>query len=409
MAAVIKKVWGQVIHDSRGDDTVQATVQDEMGGTASAAVPGSGGSKGSFEAATVEAPLAVENITQHIEPVLLGKDPANQSELDRVMIELDGTASKAKLGSNAILAVSMALSRLAANNAKLPLYRYIGALDGREGFTVPIPMMNLINGGKHAHNNLDIQEFMVVPDALRGYHNQLSAGKLIFSTLGTILREENHTITTGDEGGYAPNLDTNEIAFDYLVRAIKQSGYKTWEEVSLAVDVAASSLPPTFEVTPTRYMGLLHDFPILSLEDPFGEDDWPQWIAFLQEMEQSNPTTKKLMLVGDDLFVTNPERLKRGIEQRAANSILLKLNQIGTVSETIAVAQVAHQAGFITIMSHRSGETLDDFIADFAVGIGCQFIKTGAPNDAHPERMTKYRRLLSIEQELTANDARQPA
>lgn len=400
--ASIKRVWGQIIHDSRGDETVQASIQSDDGTIASAAVP-AGASKGTFEAATVEPKIAIENITKFIEPALIGKDPGSQLDIDNIMIGLDGTKNKSNLGANAILGVSLATARLTASLKKIPLYRYIGQLDERLSFHIPTPMMNLINGGKHANNNLDIQEFMVVPDRVTGYHNQLSAGKLIFSTIGTLLRNDSIDMTFGDEGGYAPNLDTNEMAFDYLVQAIKQSNYQPWEEVSLALDVAATSLPSTFEMTPSRYLGLLRDYPILSLEDPFDEEDWASWSSFLESMEQSNPTAKKLMLVGDDLFVTNPDRLHKGIQMKAANSILVKVNQIGSVSETIAVMRLAKSAGFITIVSHRSGETLDDFIADFAVGTGAQFIKTGAPNDAHPERMTKYRRLLTIEKELVGN------
>lgn len=404
--AKIVEIFGEVIHDSRGDDTVQATVKTDGGKIGSAAVP-AGASKSAFEAKVVEPAQAVENIKQKIAPELIGKEVFDQRGLDQMMIKIDGTPDKSGLGANAILAVSMAITRAAAAEKGMPLYRYIGELDNRTGFTIPVPMFNLINGGKHADNNLDIQEFMVIPDRVEGYHNQLSAGKLVFSTLGQLLKQESVFLPTGDEGGYAPNLDTNEMAFDYLVKAIKESGYKPWDEVSLALDVAASSLPPTFEISPKRYLGILRDFPVLSIEDPFVEDDWASWAEFYKEMEQSNPTTKKLMLVGDDVFATNPERLKKGIESSAANAILVKLNQIGSVTETMDVVDIARQAGYINIISHRSGETLDDFIADFAVGVGAQFIKTGAPNDSHPERMSKYRRLLIIEQELSGNVAKQ--
>lgn len=396
----IEQVWGDVIHDSRGDNTIQVTVKTDSGKTGSAAVP-AGASKGAFEAKTVEPAKAVELIAQEIAPALKGKDPVNQKDIDDQMISMDGTPDKQRLGANTLLGISLAVSRAAAAEKNLPLYRYIGQMDERSSFTMPIPMMNLINGGKHADNNLDIQEFMVVPDRVDEYHAQLSAGKLIFSTLGQILRTQAAFLPTGDEGGYAPNLDTNEMALDLLVQAIKQSGYQPWEEVSLAIDVAASSLPPTFEISPRRYLGLLKDFPILSIEDPFPEEAWAAWSEFRALMDQSNATSKKLMLVGDDLFVTNPERLKEGIDKKVANAILVKLNQIGTLSETMEVVKMARAAGYIIIVSHRSGETLDDYIADFAVGIGAQFIKTGAPNDNHMERMAKYRRLLVIEQELT--------
>lgn len=397
----ITQIWGEVIHDSRGDNTIQVTVKGDNGQAASAAIP-AGASKGRMEAATVEPAQAVENIKTVIEPALLGANAVNQRDIDDKLIKLDASENKSNLGANAILGVSLAASRLGAQAKNLPLYRWIGVLDDRQTFSLPIPMMNMINGGLHADNNLDIQEFMVIPDRVTGYHNQLSAGKLIFSTLGQVLQGASVNIPIGDEGGYAPNLDTNEMALGYIVQAIKQSGYKTWDEVSLGLDIAASSVAPTFEISPKRYLGLLRDFPILSIEDPFDEDDWKSWIAFKQQMEESNTTTKKIMLVGDDLFVTNPKRLQEGVEAKAANAILVKLNQIGTVSETIDVIKQARQAGYIIIVSHRSGETLDDYIADFAVGIGAQFIKTGAPNDTHPERMAKYRRLLTIEQELSS-------
>lgn len=399
--AKIKRVWGEVIHDSRGEETVQVTVQTDLG-AASAAVP-AGASKGKFEAATIDPRQSVSLITQEIEPLLIEKAVNNQTEIDQLLIAKDGTENKSRLGANTILGVSLAVSRAAAASENIPLYQYIARLLGRNDFFTPIPMLNLVNGGLHAENNLEIQEFMVIPDRVRGYHNQLSAAQLIFTTLGMILRGAAAYMPTGDEGGYAPNLDTNEMALGYLVRAIKESGYQPWDEVSLGLDIAASSLPATFEVNPQRYLGLLRDFPILSLEDPFDEEDWESWARFKQLMEESNASFKKLMLVGDDLLVTNPQRLSKAIELKAANAILIKLNQIGSLTETLQVTEIARNAGYMLVVSHRSGETLDDYIADFAVAIGAQFIKTGAPNENHPERMVKYRRLLRIEQELIAN------
>ncbi len=395
----IFRIWGDVIHDSRGDPTVQASVQTDNNIVGSAAIP-SGASKGAFESAIVDINQAVRNITELIEPALRGLEVTDQRLIDQKMIDLDGTSNKSKLGTNSILGVSMASARVGAKTTGQELYRYIATLDDRKSFSLPIPMFNLINGGKHATNNLDIQEFMVVPDRISGYHNQLSAGQLIFTTLGQILESDHISRTFGDEGGYAPNLDTNEMACDYLVRAIKDSGYKKWDEVSLGLDVAASNVPPTFDMTPSRYLGFLEDFPILSLEDPFPEENWEDWSKFLLQMEKSIATDKKLLLIGDDLYVTNPERLQRGIDEKSTNAILIKLNQIGTVTETMTVMEMARSSGMVTIVSHRSGETLDDFIADFAVGMGAQFIKSGAPNEAHPERMTKYRRLLAIERQL---------
>lgn len=395
----IFRVWGDIIHDSRGDPTVQASVQTDDNVVGSAAIP-AGASKGAFEASIVEAGQAVKNISELIEPILRGVEVTDQRLIDQKMIDLDGTGNKAKLGANSILGVSMAAARAGAKTTDQELYRYIASLDDRKSFALPIPMFNLINGGKHATNNLDVQEFMVVPDRISGYHNQLSAGQLIFTTLGQIMDADHISRSFGDEGGYAPNLDTNEMACDYLVRAIKDSGYKKWDEISLGLDVAASNVPPTFDMTPSRYLGFLEDFPILSLEDPFPEESWEDWSKFLLQIEKSVATDKKILLIGDDLYVTNPQRLQRGIEEKSTNAILIKLNQIGSVTETMTVMEMARAAGMVTIVSHRSGETLDDFIADFAVGMGAQFIKSGAPNEAHPERMTKYRRLLTIERQL---------
>jgi len=397
----IVRVWGDIIHDSRGDQTVQATVQTDSGLIGSSAIP-AGASKGAYEAATVDTAQAVKNINEIIDSAVRGIEVTDQAGIDQKLLELDGTANKSKLGANSILGVSMSASRAGAKSRNLELYEYIGLIDNRSSFTIPIPMFNLINGGKHAENNLDIQEFMVIPDRIKGYHNQLSAGQLIFTTLGQILDADHVVRSFGDEGGYAPNLDTNEMACDYLVRAIKDSGYKKWDEVSIGLDVAASSVSPTFDMTPSRYLGFLQDFPILSLEDPFPEEDWDNWSRFLGQVEKTIASDKKLLLVGDDLFVTNPDRLARGIAENSANAILVKLNQIGTVTETLAVVEMARKAGMVVIVSHRSGETLDDYIADFAVGIGAQFIKTGAPNENHPERMTKYRRLITIEQKLAS-------
>lgn len=400
----ITEITGEVIHDSRGDETIQVEIKTAGGHIGSAAVP-AGASKSSFEAKTVDPSKGVDIIKKEILPALKGKDVTKQAEIDKILIDLDGTKGKGRLGGNTILGVSLAVSRAGAAAEKLPLYKYIGKLDHRKGYAIPIPMMNLINGGKHADNNLDIQEFMVIPDKVEGYHNQLSAGKLIFSSLGQLLHGPSSAyLPIGDEGGYAPMLDTNEMALDYLVKAIKEAGYKTWDEVSLGLDVAASSVSPTFEISPKRYLGLLQDFPILSLEDPFGEEDWENWTKFNKAVERSNQTHKKILLVADDLISTNPERLKKSIDQDSANSILVKLNQIGTVTETLEVCDIARKAGYVIVVSHRSGETLDDYIADFSVGIGAQFIKTGAPNDSHIERMSKYHRLLAIEKELVGND-----
>ena len=397
----IKEISGEIIHDSRGEETIQVTVVVDGGKMGTAAVP-SGKSKGTFEAKAIDPRQALKNIKDEIEPLLKGKDVYDQEALDEEMIKLDGTDDKSRLGANAILGVSLAMSRVAAVEKNIPLYRYIGLLNDRQGFSLPIPMMNLINGGLHAKNNLDIQEFMVVPDRLPGFRDQLTAGKLVFAALGRLLKDGVTSLPIGDEGGYAPNFDSNEAALDALLKAIKDTGYSPWHEVSIALDLAATDLPDTFEITPKRYLSLFSDYPILSMEDPFAEDDWKQWSDFRTTLEKWNTSNKKLLLIGDDLFVTNYKRLEKGIETKAANAILLKLNQVGTLTETLRVADLARSAGYFLVVSHRSGETLDDYIADLAVGIGAQFIKSGAPNESHPERMKKYQRLLTIEQELHA-------
>ena len=397
----IKRVWGEVIHDSRGDETIQVSIETDADVLTSAAVP-SGKSKGKYEAKTVTPQVAVKTI-ELISSKLVGFDVTHQRALDQLLINEDGTADKAKFGGNTILGISMAASRAAAQELKIPLYKYIGKIVGKASYKIPVPMMNLINGGQHADNNLEIQEFMIVPNKVREYHNQLSAGKMVFSTLGQLLKVDTPFLPIGDEGGYAPMLDTNEMAMGYLIQAIKDSGYEAGEEISLALDVAASSLPPTFSPSIENYLNMLDNFPLLSIEDPFGEEDWANWIELRKQVKKRNISDKPLFIVGDDLFATNKKLLERGIKEDAANAILIKLNQIGTVSETIDVVEEAHKAGFITIVSHRSGETLDDYIADFAVGVGSQMIKTGCPNDNHPERITKYRRLLQIENEITQN------
>jgi len=400
----ISEINGEVIHDSRGDETIQVTVLTDDGHSGGSAVP-AGASKSSFEAKTVEPKSGIEFIKNEILPALKGKDVTDQSMIDQVLIDLDGTADKSRLGANTILSVSMAVTRAAAASKKLPLYQYIGELDKRRGFALPIPMMNLINGGKHADNNLDIQEFMVIPDKVESFHQQLSAGKLIFSSLGQVLHGASSIyLPIGDEGGYAPMLDTNEMALDALLQAIKDAGYKPWDEVSIGLDIAASSVSKTFELSPKRYLGMMNDFPILSFEDPFTEEDWESWSKFNKDVEESNQTHKKILIIGDDLLSTNPELVEKAIQEKSCNAIIVKLNQIGSVTETLHVCDMARKAGWVIIVSHRSGETLDDFIADFSVGVGAQFIKTGAPNDSHPERMTKYHRLLAIEKELIAHE-----
>lgn len=399
MAKKIQKVWGEVIHDSRGDETIQVSLETDSKIVATSAVP-AGKSKGKYEAKVVTPQDAVKIIEQDLQKRLFNFDVTQQRALDQLMINEDGTPDKSRLGANTMLGISMAASRAAAQELNMPLYEYIGSFVGRKSFKIPVPMMNLINGGKHAENNLEIQEFMVIPNRIKGYHSQLSAGKMIFSTLGQLLRVESPFLPIGDEGGYAPTLDTNEMALGFLVQAIKESGYKVESEISLGIDVAGASIAGTFDMSAKNYMAMFENFPIMSIEDPFDEEDWASWADLNKQLVTWNINKKPLMVVGDDIFVTNKARLEKGIEQGSANTILIKLNQAGTVSETIDVIETAHKAGFVTIVSHRSGETLDDYIADFAVGTGSQFIKSGCPNDNHPERLTKYRRLLEIEKEL---------
>ena len=402
----IKKIIGRQIFDSRGTPTVEATVLLESGIAATAAVP-SGASTGKYEAHELRdggddyhgkgVLCAVDNINVNISEVLEGESVFDQQELDRIILETDGTENKSNLGANATLAVSLAVARAASFSADIPLYQYLGGINAQ---TLPVPMMNILNGGAHAANNIDIQEFMIVPIGARDFEEAMKMGTEIYHGLMKILKAKSRATAVGDEGGFAPNLDSDEAALELLVEAIEESGYKPGMDVSIALDVASSEwvredgyLLPKRNIFFTReeltdYICTLKNrYPIISVEDPLSENDF---IGFTDITNRAG-----IQIVGDDLFVTNPKRLKKGIDNKAANAILIKPNQIGTLSETLETIRLAQKSGYGVIISHRSGETADSFIADLAVATNAGQIKTGAP--ARSERVCKYNRLLQIE------------
>ena len=411
----IASVHAREILDSRGNPTVEADVVLEGGARGRAAVP-SGASTGEHEALELRdgdkarylgrgVRKAVENANMLIAPKVKGRDAADQAGLDRFLCELDGTPTKSKLGANAILAVSMAAARAAAAAKGVPLYKYL-ARDG--GNTLPVPMMNIINGGAHADNSVDFQEFMVFPWGAPSFREAIRWGVEVFHNLKSVLKKRGYSTAVGDEGGFAPNLKSNVEAIEVILEAITAAGYKPGEQIALCLDPAASEFFKDGKYvfkksdksvhTPEQMVKFWADwarqYPIASLEDGMGEADWPGWQLLTQELG------KKTQLVGDDIFVTNTTIFKRGIEQGIANSILIKLNQIGTVTETIEAIEMARQAGYTSIVSHRSGETEDAFIADFAVAMGTGQIKTGS--GSRTDRIAKYNQLLRIEEELAA-------
>jgi enolase len=406
------------ILDSRGQPTIQVSLGLESGLKATASVP-SGASTGSHEAKELRdggpdyqglgVSQAISNITEKIAPRLIGLEVQNQAQLDQLMIELDGTADKSNLGANAILGVSLAIARAGALGAQLPLYEYLSQFNPNFSgtYTLPIPMLNVLNGGEHANWSTDIQEYMIMPVGAQSFAQALKMGAEIYQHLKKIIKEQGDKITVGDEGGFAPAFKTNEEAFSLLSQAILAAGYQLGTEVVLAIDAAASEFyqPATdsYELKKEAkslsraelsefYQGLIKRYPLWSLEDPFAEDDWTGF------KELTAALTPPKQIVGDDLYVTNSERLARGIAEQASNSILIKPNQIGTLTETIKTINEAQAQGLTAIISHRSGETEDTFIADLAVAMGTGQIKTGAP--ARSERTAKYNRLLAIEQEL---------
>ena len=406
----IAEINAREILDSRGRPTIEAEVVLDCGAYGIAQVP-SGASTGSFEAHELrdEDPSrysgkgvlkAVENVIAEIQSELIGLDALNQSEIDQVMIELDGSPNKTNLGANAILGVSLAAAKAAASSLDLPLYRYLG---GPLSNLLPVPLMNVINGGSHADNNVDIQEFMIVPHGAPTFREALRWGAEVFEALSKVLKAKNLLTGVGDEGGFAPNLGSNQEALELLISAIEKAGYKPGSEISLALDVAASEFYKDGQYTydgkahsPAElidYMaGLVSRYPIVSIEDPLYEDDWASWTLMTQKMGD------KVQIVGDDLFVTNMTRLRQGIEQKAANTILIKLNQIGSLTETMQTIDLATRNSFKSIISHRSGETEDTTIADLAVATRAGQIKTGSL--CRSERVAKYNRLLRIEDEL---------
>lgn len=408
----IKNVVGREILDSRGNPTIEAVVTLENGTIGSGAAP-SGASTGSFEALELRdgdasryggkgVSKAVDNISTAIRDALIGMDGTDTAEIDRKMVETDGTKDKSVLGANAILAVSLAAARAGANALGLPLYRFIG---GVNAVTLPVPMMNILNGGAHAANNVDIQEFMIMPVGALSFKEGLRWSAEVFHKLASILKEKGLSTSVGDEGGYAPNLDTDEEAIELILEAIKKAGYKPYDDFVLAIDPASSEwksktgyLLPKHKITYTTdqliayWKGLCEKYPIRSIEDGLSEDDWQGWEKLTRELGD------KVQLVGDDLFVTNTERLQKGIDLHCGNSILIKLNQIGTLTETLSAVRMAHKAGYTAIVSHRSGETEDTTIADLAVALNVGQIKTGAPSRS--ERVSKYNQLLRIEDDL---------
>lgn len=405
----ISDVRAREILDSRGNPTVEVEVTLDDDSVGRAAVP-SGASTGAFEAVelrdgderylgkgVIQAVIAVED---EIMPAIIGFDATDQRFIDETMIALDATPNKARLGANSILGVSMAVAKAAAQSAGLPLYRYIG---GPNAHVLPVPMMNIINGGAHADSDVDFQEFMIAPIGADSFHDALRMGAEVYHSLKSVLKSNGLSTGLGDEGGFAPNLPSNRAALELISEAITKAGFKLGSDVALAMDVAATEFfkDGNYQVEGTArsteqmielYAQLVKDFPIVSIEDPLAEDDWDSWVHFTSVMGD------QIQIVGDDHYVTNTQRIARGIELKSANALLVKVNQIGSLTETSESVEMAHRAGFATMMSHRSGETEDTTIADLAVAFNCGQIKSGAP--ARSDRVAKYNQLLRIEEDL---------
>ena len=405
-------VWAREILDSRGNPTVEVEIELEDGIKATAAVP-SGASTGSREALELRdgdkarykgkgVTSAVNNVRRWISPEIVGLDVMNQLELDQLLIDLDGTQNKSSLGANAILGVSMAVARAAAATLGLPLYRYLGGIGARR---MPVPQMNIVNGGAHAANNLDIQEFLILPHGAESFSRAMQMGSEIFHSLKGILNYEGHTTSVGDEGGFAPNLQSNRQAFDYILKAVREAGYEPGRDIGLGIDAAASEFHSegsyffsgeNKRFTPDElvdyYKDLISDYPIVSIEDGLAEEDWDGWERMTRELGD------KVQLVGDDVFVTNPGLVEQAIRRGIANSVLVKLNQIGSLSETLSTMELAKASGYTNVVSHRSAETEDHFIADLAVALNTGQIKTGSLSRS--DRLSKYNQLLRIEEEL---------
>lgn len=417
--SVIELVYAREVLDSRGNPTVEVEVALESGAVGRAIVP-SGASTGAFEAVELRdgdkgryigkgVEKAVANVNEIIAPELEGMDAFDQPAIDALMIELDGTHNKGKLGANAILGVSMAVARAAAEELGLPLFQYIGGVNAKQ---LPVPMMNILNGGEHADNSVDVQEFMILPVGAPSFKEGLRMGAEVFHSLKKVLSERGLACGVGDEGGFAPNLGSNREALELIVEAIEKAGYKPGDDVRLGLDVAATEMYDketklydlkhegkklTAEQMVDLYEEWVNNFPIVTIEDGLDEEDWDGWKVLTERLG------KKVQLVGDDLFVTNTERLERGIEAGVANSILIKVNQIGTITETLDAIEMAKRAGYTAVISHRSGETEDTTIADLAVAVNAGQIKTGAPS--RTDRVAKYNQLLRIE-EMVGEQAR---
>jgi enolase len=407
--AIIEALAAREILDSRGNPTVEVEIQLEDGTQARAAVP-SGASTGAFEAAELRdggkrylgkgVEKAIAFVNEEIAPEIIGFDAQDQRLIDDAMIALDGTKNKSRMGANAILGASLAVAKASAESADLSLFRYLG---GPNAHVLPVPMMNILNGGAHADTNVDIQEFMIAPIGAPTFRESLRWGAEIYHALKSVLKKRGLATSVGDEGGFAPNLESNRAALDLILEAIEIAGYKPGKEIALAMDVAATEFHDngkyTFEGASKTsaemiayYTSLVDAYPIVSIEDPLNEEDWAGWTDMTKSLGS------RIQIVGDDLFVTNPERLARGIAGGTANALLVKVNQIGTLTETIDAVEMAHRANYRSMMSHRSGETEDTTIADLAVALNCGQIKTGAP--ARTERVAKYNQLLRIEEEL---------
>lgn len=410
--SLILDIYAREVLDSRGNPTVEVEITTDSGIVGRAMVP-SGASTGVHEAVELRDKdkkrylgkgvlNAVKNVNEIIAPALEGFEITDQLAIDKALIELDGTKNKSKLGANAILAVSMAAARAASNELNIPLYRYIGGVNAK---TLPVPMMNILNGGEHADNNVDIQEFMVMPLGAKTFKEALRMGTEVFHNLKTVLKEKGYSTSVGDEGGFAPNLNSNEQALQTIIEAIERAGYVAGKDIFLALDVASSEMYEngiynfkgeskkyTSEQLVQYYETLVEKYPIISIEDGLAEDDWEGWKLL------TNKLKNKIQLVGDDLFVTNKERLSKGIENNVANSILIKLNQIGTITETLDTIEMAKTHGYTCVISHRSGETEDTTIADLAVAVNAGEIKTGSAS--RTDRICKYNQLLRIEDQL---------
>ena len=407
--STIKSIHAREILDSRGNPTIEVEVELDDKTIGRAAVP-SGASTGAFEAAELRdggsrylgkgVQTAVNNVNNKIAPVVIGLNAQAQRDLDAKMIELDGSKNKSNLGANAILGVSLATARAVALSKNQSLFKYLGGQDAK---TLPVPMMNILNGGAHADTNVDIQEFMIAPIGAKSFKESIRWGAEIYHSLKSVLKKKGLATSIGDEGGFAPNLESNRAALDLILVAIENAGFKAGSQIALAMDVAATEFfadgkykfegkQLTSDQMIDYYSELVQSYPLVSIEDPLDEDDWSGWAKLTANLGE------KIQIVGDDLFVTNPERLQRGIDSKTANALLVKVNQIGSLTETIDAVNLAHKNNYKSMMSHRSGETEDTTIADLAVALNCGQIKTGAP--ARSERVAKYNQLLRIEEEL---------